>query len=414
MNNGSLQLMQKRKEMINRVLKNSVFISCVVLTLFICGCHTSKNIPIVSANKEVVKTTGNPIRFQNDTMDFYYNYVNYGRLLIPVIDTVRNEYEFAYSELKEMLINKDLDFKKSVFIVENAYFNGALNYSIYSKAIDFYTNICQTLFQSNKLTNYPYSDSLNLRKNFAIFSLMKDTILLDGYKFSPVIYDFEEGSGEKEWSTTFVKHLMQYGKGNCHSMPYFYKILADEIGAEAYLSLAPNHLYLKHRSKRLGWYNTELTSGQFPSDAWVKASGYITLDAIRNGIYMDTLGQEQSIALCVYDLAMGYSQKTGRTLDGFIIKCCDLTLKYHPQNINAIILKAETLKSNYEYYIKTNNTDKANACFSQMKQLYVQGVRLGYREMPKEMYLAWLQSSVTGNQKFVNSSINETLNLKTK
>gem|GEM_PF-4659315 len=43
----------------------------------------------------------------------------------------------------------------------------------------------------------------------------------------------------------------------------------------AYLAMAPNHTYIKLRSDKNGWYNTELTSASFPIDSWLMVSGYI-------------------------------------------------------------------------------------------------------------------------------------------
>ena len=85
-------------------------------------------------------------------------------------------------------------------------------------------------------------------------------------------------------------------------MPLLYKLIMDKLGEKCWLSLAPNHMYIKAWNKRAGWYNIELTCADFPTDAWLTASGYIHLDAIRNGIYMDTLSVQQSIALCLTDI----------------------------------------------------------------------------------------------------------------
>ena len=63
----------------------------------------------------------------------------------------------------------------------------------------------------------------------------------------------------------------------------------DELGEKCWLALAPNHMYIKAKTQHIGWYNIELTTGDFPTDAWLMASGYIHLDAVRNGIYTDTL-----------------------------------------------------------------------------------------------------------------------------
>jgi hypothetical protein len=326
--------------------------------------------------------------------------------------SVREHYETAFTELENMLDqHSPLDFKRAVFVSENAYFQDSLNYPEYLKNIASYVKICNGIAERCSFKGYSYPDSMKLKKNFAIFSFMKDTVNIGaGLQIMPYEYDFDDNQGLKQWSSTFVTKMMRTSIGNCHSMPYLYKILANELNTDAYLSMAPNHIYLKHRSKRLGWYNTELTSGAFPTDAWVKASGYITMDAIRSGVYMDTLSQLQSVALCVYDLAKGYSLKTGNYTDGFIIKCCDLVLRYHPNNINAIILKAETLKQNYDLLTKSGKTEQAIACYNQMQPLYVQGLKLGYRHMPQEMYLAWLSSVQQEKGKYQNQEINRTFN----
>ncbi|PHR46496.1 MAG: hypothetical protein COA32_10145 [Fluviicola sp.] len=321
-------------------------------------------------------------------------------------------YNIAFNELENMLKdNQPLDFKRAVFITENAYFGDSLSYKKFNKSIDSLVRITNLWMNSNKLKEYSFPDSISVKRNGAIFTLMKDTIYWkEGIFHTPFQYDFEDFLGEKEWSSQFVTKLLLSGSGNCHSLPYLYKILADELQTEAYLSLAPNHIYIKHRSIKWGWYNTELTSGEFPTDAWVKASGYITLDAIRNGIYMDTLGQKESVALCVYDLAKGYLTQTKNYQDSFVLKCCDLVLNYDPQNINAIILKAETLKRQYNVFKSNNEISKAQQTYTQMQQLYVKGLEMGYREMPLTMYLEWLSSINLQKDKYVNSELNRTFN----
>jgi len=41
------------------------------------------------------------------------------------------------------------------------------------------------------------------------------------------------------------------------------------------------------------------------------------------------------------DWAKGYERKTGNSADSFLIRCCDLVLKYHPADVAAAIYKAE-------------------------------------------------------------------------
>lgn len=119
----------------------------------------------------------------------------------------------------------------------------------------------------------------------------------------------------------FVTKLLKKWKGNCHSLPYLYKILTDEFNVPCHLAFAPNHIYIKLFSEKSGWYNTELTSGTFPIDAWIIALGHVTIDAIRNTLYMDTLSNKQAVANCLVDLAQGYLHKYDKDNPEFVIKC---------------------------------------------------------------------------------------------
>ncbi|NQX96911.1 MAG: hypothetical protein HRT73_03405 [Flavobacteriales bacterium] len=228
---------------------------------------------------------------------------------------IEKRYGVAFNELKAMLEDSgSLSFKKAVFITENAYWDNELNYELFSKEVLKLTRLCKAVAKSRQLL-YDEADKEKMTKHAAIFSVITDTLPISYnggiVKRPPFTYDFEDFFGYKDWSKMFVIKLMNTKKGNCHSLPYLYKILAEEMGEQAYLSLAPNHIYIKLKNKKSGWYNTELTSGIFPIDAWVKSSGYIHMNAIRNGIFMDTLGQKQSIALCLIDLAQGFKKKMG-------------------------------------------------------------------------------------------------------
>jgi hypothetical protein len=296
-----------------------------------------------------------------------------------------------------------------VYTVENAYFRGQLDKEKFQEPIRFLTMLCRGWRRANPLTNYRYADSVNFQKNFAIYRVLKDTIRLKGkgdtvYSFLPYRYEFEDFAGTKNWANMFVSKLLVTRKGNCHSLPYLYKILADETGASCWLSLAPNHIYIKNRNKEYGWYNTELTSGVFPVDAWITASGYIPLEAIQQGIYMDTLSDVQSLALCVLDLAKGYEFQTGNYSDGFLLQCSELALSYYPVYVQALLLKAETLKRNYESE-RAGQTLAKSGSFQEMEKLYVQLFNLGYREMPDGMYRDWLRSLQRGKSKYMNKKI---------
>jgi hypothetical protein len=301
------------------------------------------------------------------------------------------------------------DFKKAVYFVENAYYDGHLNYS----GFDTYFKSCADLISSWVGTNhshqYKLSDSLDLLKNMGIYTFFTKGIKVilpqhDTIANAIFAYNFDDFSGFRDWSDMFVSKLLLTHKGNCHSLPYLYKILADELGATCWLSLAPNHMYIKNRCKGGGWYNTELTSGTFPVDAWIMTSGYVTVDAVKSGIYMDTLSNQQAIALCVLDLAKEYEHQTKNYYDGFIIKCCDLSLQYFPLNAQAILLKAETLKRVYEKQAITK-LPEAKDTYGKMQSLYIKLLDLGYQEMPDKMYQKWLQSIKKEKAKYNSSGV---------
>lgn len=212
----------------------------------------------------------------------------------------------------------------------------------------------------------------------------------------------------------FVTKLLVTNSGNCHSLPYLYKIVANEMGTTAYLTFSPNHIYIKNKCKKTGWYNTELTSGDFPTDGWIMCSGYITNEAIISGIYMDTLSQQQSVAYTLIDLAKGYEKKFGIGDGAFILKSCSACLNYYPNCINALLLKAETQKKLFEAMMKNNNTQyvseilnkpEAKALYEDMEQTYGKIALSGYREMPEEMYKNWLKSLSQAKDEYSNRKV---------
>ncbi|PVD50631.1 hypothetical protein DC498_18730 [Terrimonas sp.] len=269
------------------------------------------------------------------------------------------------------------------------------SYDDYEKKLDNLVDFVNYYYKWQRTNKYRQPDSVNYLKNQSIYYSLFDTLSISfqnniyNTKFVPFSYSFENILGGNV-TDMFVTKLLSSKKGDCHSLSYLYKIIADRIGAKCWLALAPNHIYIKNFSQQYGWYNTELTSRSFPSDAWIMASGYISADAIRSNIYMDTLSNQQSIGLCVLDLAKAYEYETKNYYDGFILKCCDLVLQYHATNPMALLLKAETLKKVYLKQ-KKGNAVTAKQAYDEMEAAYITLAKLHYREMPKEMYDKWVK-----------------------
>lgn len=327
-------------------------------------------------------------------------------------------YDETFEKLSEMLDGKrKLSFKDAVFMVENTYLGGILDTTFLNNRIDFLKNLCNEI-QKNGNLDYKERDKETVSKYASLFSVMKDTTQLvnqneELYLHLPFEYDFEDVFGHQDWEKMFVSKLLGTYKGNCHSLPYLYKILAEEIGTTAHLALAPNHTYIKHRSEKDGWYNTELTSGFFPIDAWLMASGYIHIDAIRNGVYMKALTDKESIALCLADLALGYQRHEFYDLD-FVIKCAEKALEYFPNYISAMMLITEAKGKMIDNILYSKNADfsqvnkfpETQKILLEVQEDLTKIHQLGYRQMPEEMYLEWLLSLYDEREKYQNKKIN--------
>jgi len=315
-------------------------------------------------------------------------------------------FEQSYALLNNMLVNENsYSFKKAVFSVENAYLDNKLDTLNINKQIRFLTSLSNSLIKDRFLA-YLEKDKPTVNKWASVYQIMCDTIPINYndklYKYSPFGYDFNDVFGHKTRENLFVSKLLETHKGNCHSLPYLYKILCEELGVDANLALAPNHVYIKHNSIKDGWYNTELTSGIFPIDAWIMASGYVHLDAISNGVYMKALNKRESIALVLIDLADNYNAKFPDNDGIFILKCCETALKQYPNFATALILRAETHLKQID---KEQNKTKHDIQFKDLEKEYAHIHEIGYRNMPENMYLEWLVSLKTERNKYENKAL---------
>ncbi|KAA0127229.1 hypothetical protein FY557_13745 [Chryseobacterium sp. SN22] len=332
-------------------------------------------------------------------------------------------YNDAYQAIDNMLNDKQkYSFKDAVFSVENAYFQGKLDTVQLNNQVRFLTRFAKAIMANRELT-YKQSDKDKVSRYAAVYSIMcrslpiavKDTVV----QYKPFHYDFKDIFGHNDITNLFVSKLLMTKEGNCNSMPYLYKILAEELGVDANLALAPSHVYIKHQIKSDGWYNTELTSGIFPQDSWLMASGYIHLDAIKNGVFMKALNNKESLALCLFDLAQAYNRNFPDNDGEFVLKTINRALEIYPNFAKALILRAETHKAQFaklmdqqnlsstnpENIKKAQQDPKAKELMQLMTKEYTHIYELGYRQMPEEMYLDWLVSLKTEREKYENKKL---------
>ncbi len=322
-------------------------------------------------------------------------------------------YSDAYKTFDNMLLNKQkYSFKTAVWNVENAYEQGKIDTLELNRKVKLLSHFCNLIVKNREL-NYQEKDKDKVSKYASIFTMIcRETPVIigkDTLQYKPFQYDFEDVFGHNEHSNLFVSKLLNTHKGNCNSMPYLYKILAEELGVTANLALAPNHIYIKHNIKSIGWYNTELTSGIFPQDSWLMASGFIHLNAIQNGVFLKALNDKESLALLLVDLGNAYNRSFPDNDGSFVLKCAERAIQVHPYLANALLLQAETHKKQFQKMMKELNTKdiqatlknpKANELFELMNKEYTHIHEIGYRSMPEEMYLDWLVSLKTERAKY--------------
>lgn len=262
--------------------------------------------------------------------------LNKGDTSISKIDC----YETAVNEIVDMLDGKkELSFKRAVFLSENAYYNGSLNWENFKYEIDRISPILRNMVKSKGISQHKTAG------NWAIFTYMTDSIAENNY--SPYQYDYENFMGDKDFESFMVSTLLKTKKGNCHSLPYLYKILANEIGVEAYVALAPMHCYIKHKDEQGKWWNLELTSGTFSRTSFIIESFNVSDAGIESGLYMKALSEKESVALCLLDILVNFDKQKGIYYGSLVKKAYTAGIKHYP-NSSFLCYKMDDLKYNLD------------------------------------------------------------------
>lgn len=229
-------------------------------------------------------------------------------------------YKQALTEIEGMLNETTpSSFKRAVFLVENAFSNGSLDYQQFDERIIVAADKIKLLAASK--------GSTQVALHWAIFSYLTQSI--EQNNFSPCKYDLE-GLFNDEPKSHRVNYLLSNKLGNCHSFPFLYQILADEVGAECFIARAPMHYYIKHKDDKGNWWNLELTSASYSRTSFIVESFRISDEAIRSGLYMKPLAEKEKISLCIEDLLLDYMKKYNNFEDGYLTKLTKIGLKYYP------------------------------------------------------------------------------------
>ncbi|MDN4011472.1 hypothetical protein QX233_03255 [Chryseobacterium gambrini] len=308
----------------------------------------------------------------------------------------------------------------AVFLVENAYNNNDRNFqSAYQTQIQKATNMIRQQMKRSAI-----DDSDNVAKNLAIFKYFAQDTKQNGKVIHKAIkYDFEDYMGAKDYSKMFVSKLMTTNTGQCHSMPLLYLMLAEQIGAEAFLVVSPNHSYIRFKDGDGEVLSVELTNGMFSANSFVLNSGYIKAEALKNKLYMQNLSKREVLSQTYVDLASGYIHKFG--YDEFVAKVLGKALELNPNNINATLWKSNTDQMRFMQACNRVNIDPENKeqlqkirnypllenQFLEIKAGFDYIDQSGFAQMPAEQYEQWLGSLKTTENKQKSEEIAERLRI---
>jgi len=353
------------------------------------------------ARRQMIYDIRREAEMANSKTTISYELPSYGH--IPAT----THYKTAFDELVDM-VDTTYSVQRANFLVENAFYE---NQGSYESFDNFISQIGQFLIW--KMDELNYNQNSNLAKNLILFQFFSDTLKIESKNLEhlPFKYEFDDYMGRNDWANMFVEKLLRTNKGQCHSLPLLYMILAEEIGSKAHLAFSPNHSYIKFQDDNDKWINVELTNGMLTTDAFILQSGYMKAEALQSKIYMQPLTEKQFLSEMMVDLAKGYSIKFG--YDEFVEQVIEKAIELYPNNVFAQMVKSDYRTLHFFHVQKQINVPperiheypKANELLDKMYEQYEIVDNLGCEEMPLEDYEKWLNSLKETKQKQENQQL---------
>ena len=118
----------------------------------------------------------------------------------PVPTNIQKHFDIAINEISQMLKReKPLSFKRAVFLVENAYYEGKMSWEDYNNEILRIKPILNKMIDNRNLRQYKTAG------NWAVFTYMSDSIPENNFK--PYQYDFENFMSDSDLESSLVSRL---------------------------------------------------------------------------------------------------------------------------------------------------------------------------------------------------------------
>lgn len=321
-------------------------------------------------------------------------------------------YEKAFSYFNDMLEGRrEVSLKDAYYEMESAYGGLQLSKAEYDQLIEKSANfIRQMILQAGLNLN----DQQAL--HWGIQKFMGDTVTLKvkrtdniglmaeiPRKHLPFHYDYVDARAMDDFRNYFVTKTLATGTGQCNSLPAVYLILAEALGAETYLSFAPQHSFIKYIDENGKIRNYEPTvNWHFSDQDYIKEMPIMTA-AIQNRMYLDTLNKEQVVASLMIDLGYGFYRKNWIADGTFIRKCIEVGASHIDNsngNMMAQKLKSELFAVEFDRLFRKyglTSLDQVNSYpeVHQAFQRYTAQERklkaIGYQHFPEEKYQVMLE-----------------------
>lgn len=307
-------------------------------------------------------------------------------------------FQYYYNQLLQL--NPDsFSITKAVYLSEAVYYDYPFSYADFLQAIQQRAGFVKQILKQEGM-----SQKNSFAVHYAIQKLFSQNYVLHEANNKQTIikkieYDFDDFFGDNDYSKMFVTKLLQTNSGQCRSMPLLYLCIAEQMKTKAWLSLAPQHSFIKFYDAKNNLSNFEATNGHIVSTTWLLQSNAISSIALKNKTYLDTLSSRKLFAQCLADLQMVYLVKNG--YNDFTDKINQQILAIDSNNMNAIMYNNNVATYNFkqlqkQYNNPTQQQIESNRTLAKalnnMQQAQQKLNNTGYQDMPKEQYTQWLQS----------------------
>lgn len=189
-------------------------------------------------------------------------------------------------------------------------------------------------------------DKYKTAKQIAICTFFFQPV--SGNNYTIFSYDFSNEYPDGDWHHQLVSRTLKTHTGQCLSLPWTFKLFAEELGAKAYIAHAPRHCFIMYKDEDNlfpeDWVNVEVTAQQYQPTWGIKEHFEIKDSAIMARTYLSPLSDKETVACQLSDLAFAYFHKFSR-YDEFTLKCATKSLAYYKANPTAITIKYKSLET---------------------------------------------------------------------